>query len=219
MLDIKKHKKIYYMPGMISLIAIPLVFWFWVSEIIKDNSYGIIKLDMPTKEFRNDKLFSNILNEVSYEKIDVPANFTESVETQYYKLIKEFQMNGKENSGLKFQLSPKNTYNDFVRLLNLMEKTNQKYYGFLTEDDSFRVIQKNKGSSICCGGSFESYEELSIFPLFCGTTTHISMIDKIKNKISNAKHTIQTLPKPSYYILTGYFVLLFCAVFKPKLKF
>jgi len=217
MLTLKKHKEIYYVPGMISLICIPLIFWFWVSGIIKENSYGIIKLEMPTKEFAMDKLSSQILDEVVYEKIEVPAGFSETIEDQFYNQIKDFQINGKENSGLNFQLSPNNTYNDFVRLLNLMEMTDQKYYGFITEDDSFRVIHKNVKSNICCGGTFESYEELEI-PWFCGTTAHVSLFDKIKNKISETKFIIQTLPKPSYYILSGYLVLLLCAVFKPKIR-
>jgi hypothetical protein len=151
------------------------------------------------------------------KKLMSPLIFLKKIEFEYYNRIEDFQINGKENSGLNFQLSPENTYNDFVRLLNLMEKTNQKYYGFLTEDDSFRVIHKNVKSNICCGGTFESYEELKI-PWFCGTTAHISLFDKIINKLSEAKSIIQTLPKPGYYILSGYLVLLLCAIFKPKFR-
>jgi len=147
LIHFNKHKRIYYVPGMFSLLAIPLVFAFYASDYLKENDYRVVSLNMPPKDFFQTEEWE-FYKDFEYKDVTVPVNFSNDVENQFYNLIKELQKENIDKTGIKFQLSDANTYDDIIKLLDLMEITEQGRYLINFNDNSFYVLHiKKEGNS------------------------------------------------------------------------
>ena len=65
------------------------------------------------------------------------------MEEYYINLIIDIQKENIDKTGIKFQFTDENTYQDLIRLLDLMEISNQSHYVLDIEDDNFYVIHDN----------------------------------------------------------------------------
>jgi len=208
-----KSKKILYVSGMISAILVPIIFLFYAVPAYKQINVSVLDLGLPAKESNNYKIpeeykFPSSERGWKYQKINLPINFSEKDEQKYYNLVKELQSKKYDKIGIRFQFNNKNTYNDFVKLINLMLKTKQESYGFRFEDNSFYVVK------------FKQIEE---FKSWCGTDSSMNYVDgnewNERNKLGNFGYFLSKLPKESFYIIFGYLFLIYSAMLKPKLTF
>mgnify|MGYP003607791621 FL=1 len=170
-------------------------------------------LGLPARESANYKIpeeykFPSPEKGWKYQTIKLPINFSENDEQKYYNLVKELQDKKYDKIGIRFQFNNENTYNDFVKLINLMLKTKQESYGFRSEDNSFYVVK------------FKQIEE---FKSWCGTNSSMNYIDgdewNERNKLGNFGYFLSKLPKESFYIIFGYLILIYSAMLKPKMTF
>lgn len=205
LLKFKKHKRIYYVPGIISLILIPLVLWSYGTKYMEENDFRVIGYHSLPKDYFKEYPEENYKIGYNYNEIVVPINFSKEIEKEYFNLIKELQENNVDKTGIKFQLCSNHTYGDFMKFQNLMMKTDQGRYSLDLEDDNFYVIHHKTSSDlaeipfITCG--LIDYEDRSKFEIM----------------ISDFKEFIQNIPKFFYPILIGYFILVICAIFRPKI--
>lgn len=140
MFKIKKRKNIFYLPGMFSLLIIPVVFWYYGSNYIKENDYRVLDFNMPPKDYFETYPEEDYKVNYNCEEVNVPINFSQETEENFFEIIKNLQEKNIDKSGVKFQLTSENTYNDIIKLLNLMEKTEQGRYLFDFKDDYFYVL-------------------------------------------------------------------------------
>lgn len=91
MSNFKKHKRLYYVPGILSLIVIPLVFWFYGNNYLKENDFRVIKFNMPPKNHFEE--FPDFVPEIHFNSspIIVPPNFSDETELKYLNLVKDLQ--------------------------------------------------------------------------------------------------------------------------------
>ena len=198
---------------MISAVLVPVIFLFFAIPAYKQINVSVLDLGLPARESANYKIpeeykFPSPEKGWKYQTIKLPINFSENDEQKYYNLVKELQDKKYDKIGIRFQFNNENTYNDFVKLINLMLKTKQESYGFRSEDNSFYVVK------------FKQIEE---FKSWCGTNSSMNYIDgdewNERNKLGNFGYFLSKLPKESFYIIFGYLILIYSAMLKPKLTF
>ena len=198
---------------MISAVLVPVIFLFFAIPAYKQINVSVLDLGLPARESANYKIpeeykFPAPEKGWKYQTIKLPINFSENDEQKYYNLVKELQDKKYDKIGIRFQFNNENTYNDFVKLINLMLKTKQDSYGFRSEDNSFYVVK------------FKQIEE---FKSWCGTNSSMNYIDgdewNERNKLGNFGYFLSKLPKESFYIIFGYLILIYSAMLKPKMTF
>ena len=202
MSNFKKHKKIYYVPGIFSLLVIPLVFWSYGNNYIEENDFRVLSFNMPPKDYMEEEQFADVFADMKYDDVKVPPNFSADIELEYLNLVKDLQEKNIDKTAIRFQFTKDNTYGDIVNLLNIMETTEQPRYGWKLEENTFEVIHVKpiEYEVMACGGYFEIQEEKASPKL-----------------LTSIRNFIQKIPKFSYPILIGYFILVICAIFRPKI--
>lgn len=202
MLKFKKHKRIYYVPGILSLIVIPLVLWSYGTDYMKENDFRVLGLNMPPKDYMEEEEFADVFDNMKYDDVKVPPNFTDEAEVSYFNLIRDLQEKNIDKTAIRFQLSDENTYGDIVKLLNLMEKTEQPRYGWKLKENTFEVIHIKP-------------IEYDVMP--CGGERMIREEEKELSFLESFIYYFKNLPNYIYPIIIGYFLLFICAIFRPKI--
>ena len=200
----KKHKKLLYVPGMFSLLVIPLAFIFYASNYLKENDFRFLSIYFPEKNYFENYPENNYRIGYNYDTIKVQVDFIKETEEKYFKLIKELQGRNIDKTGIIFQLSDENTYGDFVKLTNLMLLTEQSVYAADMETNGFYVIHNQI-----------DYSLKEITPIYCGLYYQQESMST-KEFFSNIKLFLKNLPNFIYLILIGYLILVICAIFRPK---
>lgn len=204
----KVHKKIYYVGGIISLIFIPIIFWIYAKPIYDNFNLRVIDLGLPAKAKKGKKLSEYIIIPMegyNYQTIKLPQNFDEKTENNYFALIKKLQKNNIDKTGIKFQLSDKNNFNDLVRLLNLMQKTEQDVYGLdIDKTNAFYVVHQKKTNSLLkddvvrCGNVIgREYSDQNDYDF-----KHSNIIQK----------TLRYSPKEIIYLIAGFLILTYSSI-------
>ena len=204
--QMKIRKKIYYVGGMISLIFIPIIFWFYTKPTVDELNLRVIDLGLPYKIKKGEKApeFAILpIEGYSYKTINLPTNFDEKIEKKFQKKIENLQKENIDKTGIKFQLSDNNNYNDLVRLINLMQKTNQDRFGLDTEKtNAFYVIHRkqelnNENDFVLCGGVIFDYIDQNDYDY-----KHSNFIQK----------AIKYSPKQTYYLVFGFLILVYASL-------
>lgn len=142
-------RKIYYVPGLISALLIPVLFWYYISPYIDYTVYNVIDVQLPSKDknvnFNQEE--NNIGNFLSlqrghYSKITISGNEAKKNSNLYVSEIRKLRNQNSENTGIEFVLNKNNTYGDFVSLLNDFHISKHEYYGIDLESGNL-VVNKN----------------------------------------------------------------------------
>ncbi len=202
----RKRKKIYYFGGMISLIFIPIIFWFSAQPTLNELNLRVLDIGLPYK-VKADEMASNYaiipIEEYKYETINLPSNFSEEIENSYVNKVLQIQKQNIDKTGIKFQLTDSNNYNDIVRLINLMLKTRQDFWGLDTENtNAFYVLHNkidysNDVDFVVCGGVIQDYIDMNEYDF-----KNANFLTRI----------IKYSPKESYYLILGFLVLTYMSV-------
>jgi len=202
----KKHKKIFCFGGMISLIFIQIIFWFSAQSTLDEINLRGLDIGLPYKVKTGEKApeFATIpIVGYKYETINLPSNFTEKAENEYVNKVLHLQKQNIDKTGIKFQLSDTNNYNDLVRLINLLLKTKQDSWGLDTDNtNSFFVVHRKidynkKNDFSFCGGVIFDYIDQNDYDF-----KHSNFLEKI----------LKYSPKESYYLILGFLVLTYTSV-------
>ncbi len=129
----KKLQKIYYVPGMISLLLIPMVFWHFGRQRIQPKQFGM-DLGIPAKHIHSNKCkttktcFESFRN-WNYKKIEVPPNSAKQNIDFYVTELKKLQAKNQKETGIEFVINDQNSYQDFITLIDAMKLAKQENYG------------------------------------------------------------------------------------------
>jgi biopolymer transport protein ExbD len=135
-----KRPKLFYTPGMISLLVVPVLFYLY-QPIEKKQT--VLKLSIPMEDkpspyglrFSRSVVMAGLkgkkINTVYYnEDHDLNARKLEFIEQEALKL----QFYHDTTQVIKVHLSSKTNYGEFVQLVNAMYKDNHKRYAWLDDD-------------------------------------------------------------------------------------
>lgn len=209
----RKHKKIYYVAGIISALLVPLFFLYYATPVYYKMSMRVLDIGLPYKVGKGEKIpeYTQIPKEGwAYKTINVKPSFDGKTEEIFIKEINQLKENDIDKTGIRFQLSDKNVYADIVGLLNIMLKTKQEMYGLdMDETNSLYVLYKKNDYQMFSGIDGNGG---------CG----FGYFDADEYKFSKANFwdkLIHYSPKESYYLIFGFLMLIYCAMLRPKLSF
>lgn len=222
------RKKIYYVPGLISALLIPVLFWYYITPYIDFTVTNIIDIQLPSKD-RNENadIEKNIvqnfltLQHDHYTKINIPSNEAKKNSDLYVSEIRKLKNENFQNSGIEFVLNKKNTYGDFVSLLNDFHISKHEYYGIDLETGNLVVSKKYEYPAdamefvecLLCNDSIideDTYQKIYFDQIFQTFTSSY-----FQNQLDILTH----LPKHAYYIFFSFLIFLNISMFSIKERF
>ena len=198
---------------MISLIFIPILLWIYSKPNIEKLNYRVIDLGLPYKPKNGEKAPEYAVIPIkgyNYKTIHVPSNLSEKNEAEYINQIEKLQEENIDKTGIKFQLSDENSYNDLVKLLNIMHKTKQEMYGLDTDSENALYVVHRKFEEandqldyVICGGVINDYPAEDNY---------------FYQKYDSIITLIKSSSKEVYYLIFG-FIILVCMSINRLQKF
>jgi hypothetical protein len=168
----KHNKKIYYSAGLISIILLPIFCLIYLKSIDAFTQYGSI--DLYTWDGKEDSIItkglSKFLNSKKYTIVTLTGNIN-SDETKLNIAQKNIQklISSKDTiNGIRFHFDQKSQYWAFVKVLDILQVENAKFY----------VPYKN---DIWFANPREPKKKIRRF--VCGTRSSTIYIDKTESKI------------------------------------
>ncbi|MCY0977607.1 hypothetical protein PGH12_18240 [Chryseobacterium wangxinyae] len=127
-------KKIFYVPGLISALLIPVLFWYFGNRKLNEPIPNFMVLGLPAKYNPNIPLKEQLmtfepLRNWKYQKIIVQPNSAKSNSKFYVSKLKELQKRNEKETGIEFILDDNNNYGDFASILNDFHIAKQDTYG------------------------------------------------------------------------------------------
>ena len=133
---------------MISLIFIPILFWYFGSATLKSMEVRVLDFGLRAKEKEGQlvpEYYRIAMEDWTYKPVNVPPNFGTKEEQNFENLIRMMVSQNVAKSGIQFKFTDQNSYGDLVKILNLMLKTNQEVYGLdLDDTNSFYLLHKKQ---------------------------------------------------------------------------
>lgn len=196
----KHNKKIYYSAGLISIILLPIFCLIYLKSIDAFTQYGSI--DLYTWDGKEDSIItkglSKFLNSKKYTIVTLTGNIN-SDETKLNIAQKNIQklISSKDTiNGIRFHFDQKSQYWAFVKVLDILQVENAKFY----------VPYKN---DIWFTNPREPKKKIRTF--VCGTRSSTIYIDKTESKIK-WQEIIIVLKK--YYLPIITYILMIFFTFK-----
>lgn len=213
-------KKIYYFPGLISALLIPVLFWYYIHPYIDKTVYNVVDIGLPAK-LRKDNYNQNAtfepLRNWNYKKIAVPPNEAKNNSDFFVSEIKAMQKRNEKNSGIEFILSDKNTYADLISILNDMHISKNDIYAIDTEKTGniFAVhyyvepTKEKESEYLLCNDLIYEVEEPTFMDRFLAFNQHFQTVFE----------NVSELPKGAYYILFAFLLFLNISMLSIKERF
>lgn len=201
----RKSKKIYYFPGLISALLIPILFWYYARPRTH-QPYTVLDLGIPSKHKYNDTIdntFESVRN-WKYQKIIVKPNTVLQNQQYYISELKKLQQRNEKETGIEFIIDDKNNYQDLVTLINTMQLAKQETYG---------IDVGNTGHFF----AVHFYKDPNKNYAICGDVVGGPTDYKQKEGLNFAD--IKGLPRQSYYIIFGFLLFLNISMLSIKEKF
>ncbi|UPQ75798.1 hypothetical protein [Chryseobacterium nepalense] len=208
-------KRIYYVPGVISALLIPVLFWFYGSQKYREIHVNMIDFKFPAK-FQDEKATTvdgfEPYRKLHYKKIIVKPNTARENSVFYISEIKKLQKRNEKDTGIEFILNDKNTYDDLVSLRNDMAISKQSsYYLDLDKTGHFFVILKLDGASLFTNDDIVDR---------CGNEIIDFSSDYFKKYylkgFQKFEYQLTKLPENSYYVIFSFLLFLNISMFSIK---
>ncbi|WP_346984692.1 hypothetical protein [Chryseobacterium sp. POE27] len=215
-------KKIYYFPGIISALIVPILFWYYINPYVDKTKYNVIDIGIPAKlrkDNSNDIYSFESVRNWDYKKIKVDPSKAKEYSKFYVSEIKSLQKRNEKNTGIEFILDKNNTYGDFVSLLNDMAIAKHETYALDLEKTGnvFATVNykspKTEGEEECllCNNVLMDYHE---------STFTDETYDFIKRQYyQTIFENFSKLPHGAYYIIFGFLLFLNISMFSIKERF
>ncbi|MCJ8153327.1 hypothetical protein MKJ01_06075 [Chryseobacterium sp. SSA4.19] len=204
-------KKIYYVPGLISALLIPVLFWYYGNQRVHPQ-YMVMDLGLPAKHNYSDD-FDNTFEpfrDWNYKKIIVQPNTALQNQSYYVSELKTLQAKNKKETGIEFIIGDKNNYQDFIALIDAMKLAKQETYGVdIGKTNHFFAVHMYKDPNI----SERSYDVIE------GCVVYIDDFKKGTLNIIMPETFVGHLPKQSYYLILGFLLFLNISMLSIKERF
>lgn len=210
-------KKIYYIPGLISAVLIPILFWYYGNQKFEQINISVIDIGLPIKLDKNKKNYDYTFESIrnwNYKKIKVAPGRADQESKSYVSELKNLQKRNVKESGIEFILGQHNTYGDFVSILNDLHIARQEEY----------AIDMDKTGSIFAVYSYKdpNAKQPEYECLLCNDTIDLtaSSVDTFESpiygKIFNA---FTSFPKEACYMIFGFLLFLNISMLSIKERF
>ena len=206
----KRLKKIYYVPGLISAVVIPILFWYYGNRKLQEPIPNVMDIGLPAKLTKqNYKYTFEPLKNWTYQKIIVKPETAKQNSRLYVSEIKKKQKRNKKNSGIEFILDDHNSYGDFVSLLNDMAIAKQETYALDIEKTGHFFAKVN----------YQDPNAMEYDCLLCKDIITDGGGFYTPDFFENFQRNLVTLPKQTFYIIFGFLIFLNISMFSIKESF
>lgn len=129
-MNVKRLKKKYYVPGLISAIFIPLMFWYYADSKLKEPIPNVMDIGLPAKIRNTNEIQYTFepLRNWNYKKIVIKPNTAKENSKFYVSEIIKMQKRNIRKTGVEFILNDKNSYGDFASVINDFHIAKQDTY-------------------------------------------------------------------------------------------
>ncbi|MDR4953743.1 hypothetical protein REB14_16310 [Chryseobacterium sp. ES2] len=204
-------KKIFYVPGLISAVLIPVLFWYYGNQKFEDINVSVIDIGLPVKEREGVKntfeSFESYRN-WDYRKIKVVPRTAEQNSKLYVSELRNLQKRNEKKSGIEFILDQNNTYGDFVSVLNDLAIAKQDQYAVDLEKTGHIFAVYNYITPNVQAPEYEC--------LFCNDVIRPEYKPDFFEKI---QLFLTGLPKDTYYFIFGFLIFLNISMLSIKEQF
>lgn len=199
------------MSGMISLIFIPILFWYFGSATLKGMEVRVLDFGLRAKEKEGQPVpeyYRIAMEDWTYEPVNVPPNFEIKEEQNFENLIRLMVSQNVAKSGIQFKFTDQNSYGDLVKILNLMLKTNQDVYGLdLDDTNSFYLLHQ---------------KQLPQFDIYrCGTGYDLLYMNQAEYDFTHSSFWTKIIKYSNneiYLLITGFLILIVVSLVTFKSK-
>jgi hypothetical protein len=204
-------KKIFYVPGLISAILIPVLFWYYGNQKFEDINVSVIDIGLPAKEREGDKnTFASFepYRNWDYRKINIVPGKAEQNSDLFVSELKNLQKRNEKESGIEFILDQNNTYGDFVSVLNDLA---------IAKQDQYAVDLEKTGHIFAVYSYIDpkiQYPEYEC--LLCDDVIRPEYKPDFFEKI---QLRLTELPKETYYFIFGFLIFLNISMLSIKERF
>lgn len=203
-------KKIYYIPGLISAVLIPILFWYYGNQRVHPQ-YTIMDLGLPSKVRPGESLLNTFepYRKWNYKKITVQPNMALQNRELYISELKELQTKNVRESGIEFVLNDQNTYQDFIALMNAMEMSKQGAFCLdMEKTGHFFAVHFYKDSN----SKERDYDG-------GGCVVYVDDVHKKKFDYMDLENLVKHLPEQSHYMISGFLLFLNISMLSIKERF
>lgn len=206
-------KKIYYVPGLISALLIPVLFCYFGSQKLNEPIPNVMDFGLPARynpdiPLKEQFMTFEPLRNWKYQKITVEPNSAKNNSKLYVSKIKELQKNNIKETGIEFILEDNNTYGDFASLLNDMAISKQETYG----------LDLDKTGHLFATVNYQDPNAKEIE--YDGLLYDDTIYNEYKPTFfDNTQFFIKQLPKETFYLFFGFLIFLNISMFSIKERF
>ena len=207
-------KRIYYVPGLISALLIPVLFWFYGNQKLNEPIPNVTDIGLPQRYNPNIPLKEQLgtfeqLRNWKYQKINVLPNSAKSHSKFYVSKLKALQKRNEKETGIEFILTDQNTYGDFASIINDMA---------IAEQERF-VIDLNKTGHIFAVHHYNdpNAKEEEFECLLCNDTFYNE--EYKPTFLEDAQYILKQLPKEAFYLIFGFLIFLNISMLSIKERF
>ncbi|PWN59846.1 hypothetical protein [Chryseobacterium viscerum] len=199
-------KKIYYVPGLISAVLIPVLFWYYGNQRTHPP-YTIMDLGLPAKIRPNiplDNTFEFYRN-WNYKKIIVKPNTALQNQNFYVSELKKLQARNEKESGIEFIIDDNNSYQDFIALMDAMT---------ISKQDAFCVDMEKTGHFFAVHFYKDPDKEIrSVYGCVVGGNDYR---EKENLNLIKPESFINHVPQQTFYIIFGFLLFVNISMFSIK---
>lgn len=196
---------------MISLIFIPILFWYFGSATLKGMEVRVLDFGLRSKEKEGQPVpeyYRIAMEDWTCKPVNVPPNFGIKEEQNFENLIRLMVSQNVAKSGIQFKFTDQNSYGDLVKILNLMLKTNQEVYGLdLDDTNSFYLLHK---------------KQLPQFDIYrCGTGYDLLYMNQVEYDFTHSSFWTKIIKYSNneiYLLITGFLILIVVSLVTFKSK-
>ncbi|MEA9412692.1 hypothetical protein [Flavobacterium sp. PL02] len=150
----KRNSKIYYSAGLISIMLLPILCILYLKKNDAFTSYNSIKLEPWNEENYKEEIVP-IINSKKFTAVNLTGNSTSDKAklNAAEKRIKELIATKDSINGIKFHFEDKSEYWSFIKVLEILETQNAKFYVPYKNDIWFAYSRGEKKKTIfrVCG--------------------------------------------------------------------
>lgn len=201
-------KKIYYVPGLISAVLIPLLFWYYASQRAH-TPYTVLDLGLPSKHRFNDSMDSTFesYRNWNYKKIIVEPNTALQNQKYYVSELKKLQKKNQKETGIEFVIDDKNNLQDFIALMDAMALAKQETFGVdVGNTGHFFAVHFYKDPN-----RHESGNDSIEYPIYHAEYYYVGY--------QKFEYQLKQLPKQAYYVIFGFLLFLNISMLSIKENF
>ncbi|OCA76039.1 hypothetical protein BBI01_04910 [Chryseobacterium artocarpi] len=210
-------KRVYYFPGLISALVVPVLLWHFGNRKIEEITTSVIDFRLPAQLKKDNSNYNDTLEPLrswNFKKIEVPAGKAKENSDAYVSEVKALQQRNEKHTGLEFILGEENTYGDFVSILNDMHISRHDEYGLDLEKTGNLNVPVTYLNPLVesCGLCGDVIEVIDDGPLHSVSSYESSSFDNIQDFLSQ-------LTKEAYFLFLGFLILSYFSLISFRERF